>query len=168
LSSAFDLTVEAGRLVALLEDEGGALTPESEQRLAEYFEAAPDKLGAIAAVVRRLNAEADHFKRLADRATARVKSLRTKRERLRGNARELLIAHRDLTGESAIRGDHFSAHLSRTASMTSPSDPDAWPPEFVSVEEVTKLDRRGALSALRGGAEFEGFSLFHDWSVTLK
>ena len=52
--------------------------------------------------------------------------------------------------------------------MVSPSDPDAWPPEFVSVEEVKRMDKKGALSALRGGAELEGFSLLHDWSVTLK
>ena len=166
----YELATEAGALVALLEDADGVIDDESIARIDAFIDASGDKLEAYAAVVRRLNTEADTLaaekKRIAARFDSRIKGLRSQRERLRGCALDLLTAHKELTGESSVKGDTFSAHLSRTSSLVVPDDPLEWPAAFVSA--VPKLNRSALTKALRGGESFDGCDVRHGWSLVLK
>jgi hypothetical protein len=166
----YELAIEAGALVALLEDADGVIDDESIARIDAFIDASGDKLAAYAAVVRRLNAEADTLaaekKRIAARFDSRIKGLRSQRERLRGCALELLTAHRELTGERSIKGETFSAHLSKTSSLVVPDDPLEWPAAFVS--SVPKLNRSALTKALRGGESFDGCDIREGWTVVLK
>ena len=166
MPTGFDLTCEAARLVAELEEVDGVVDDQWERRFDALVEDSGDKLGAYKAVVDRLNTDADYLAREAKRYQARVAALRRQRDRVREMARALLVAHLELTGERKVKAVAYTAWLQSTTSLVGPSDPSDWPAAFVS--SVPKIDKRSALDALKAGEEHDGISLAHGFAVRFR
>jgi len=163
MPTGFDLTCEASRLVAELEEVDGVVDDQWERRFDALVEDSGDKLGAYKAVVDRLNNEADYLAREVKRYQGRIATLRRQRDRVRGMARDLLIAHLELTGDKRVKAPEYTAWLQATAALSGPADPSDWPAAFVS--SVPKIDKRSALDALKAGEEHHGLSIVAGYAI---
>lgn len=168
MSTAYELTIEAGRLVALLEDSGGVLDDESIERIDQFVEDSDDKIGASVAVIRALGSDVDRLTGIIKRYESNTKAKKLNIDRLRNNVRELLIVKLELTGKRMVKGDEFTAYLSNSDRLLTPDDPDKWPAEFVTHKTTAKLDRAALKRAIKGGEFVAGCSIVSETVFNLR
>lgn len=164
-ATAFELLAQAGAIVCGLEDAGGDLTDELDASIKTWLDNADDKLGAMWAVQRRLAAEDEVLKMLADRLAGARKRLAKNKERVNEMATQLLLAKIEVGEEPKVKRPEFSAWLATTRSVLGPTDPADWPEDLRT--EVTQVvaDRAGAKKLLEGGAQLPGFQLVESTGV---
>ena len=165
MGSTFDLMLEAGGLVERLMAAEGELSAERAEGLEGWAEETGDKLGALRAVYRRLDAEVSTWKHEEGRARDMRKRAERNQGRIKGLAVQLFLAREELGEPTSIKG---VAHLRKTVSARYPEELTAWP-EGLLIDQDPKPDRRGALERMKSGElTAEGFELVETCSVVFK
>ena len=157
--TAYELTIEAGRLVAMLDACDGVADDEANARIAEFLENAADKYGGIVAVIRAAEADMVKLEAIASRYDAAITRKRSFIKQMRDNMGELLKAEAELTGTTKIKRPEFTAYLSNSKRLIVPDAPEAWPADFVTEKTTAKLDRAALKKAITGGAFVEGCAI---------
>tara|TARA_R110000824_G_scaffold78664_1_gene198431 strand:- start:3306 stop:3782 length:477 start_codon:yes stop_codon:yes gene_type:complete len=156
---------EAGGLVAELMAAEGELSEELAQGLEGWAAETGDKLGALRAVYRRLEAEVSTWKHEEQLAQGMRKRAQDAQGRVKGLAVQLLLAREELGEPTSIKG---VAHLRKTVSGHYPEELVAWP-EGLLIAQDPKPDRRGALERMKSGElTADGFELVERCSVIFK
>jgi hypothetical protein len=80
----YEIPIEANDIESSLADNGGELTPEIEQRIADFLSQGKDKIEAAAVVVKSIQADAAICKAESTRLSQRAASLENAADRLKG------------------------------------------------------------------------------------
>jgi hypothetical protein len=159
--TTFELIQAANVLIMALTEDGGELDERSEALLDSFLSGCGDKLGGIRAMIKRCDTNAAYLTAEAKRLTDRKASLGKIKDRCRGYAKDLLQAHEELTGTTKVTTPTYTAYLTKRQAVVGPELAEDWP-EAWRTEEVTtrlRLDKAGALAAMKGGAEIDGLTL---------
>ena len=167
MPSAWELVEQARRLMAVIADDGGVLTDDTEEALAAWVNASEDKVGACIHAARRLEQEQAILKDEEDRLASRRRALAAAEERVRGYATSMLLEMETMGMEPKLRAPSYSVWLGESESLHVPEDPKLWPEEFVRVSK--SVDKRGLTEAVRQGAALPlGFELVKRRSVRFR
>lgn len=130
-----------------------------------------DKLEALFYVHRRLYAEASNLKDEADRLKARSRARLNEAARVKNYGTTLLLAYRDLTGDSKIRTERLTSSLRKTQAVeVAPHDSgladDRLPDEFYAVRMVETVSKTLLKIALQEGRRISGAELVTNHHIT--
>ena len=154
--STYQLIETANDLIGRLWALEGEADDETETAVDQWLEDCPDKLGAIAAVKRRIKDDVASLKSEEKRIADRRKSLEKSVERVSQLALGLLQAHEELTGETKIKRADLTAWIATTKSVEI-SDEDAIPSAFLVT--TTRPNKTAIGKTLKGGEEVPGCEL---------
>ena len=158
MSTVYDLTCAAELLILGLEQDGGVLSPEAEERLQAFADESEDKLEALAVVYHKLAEAAKADKSEADRFLHRRKSRLAARERVAAMGLALLKSRAELVEPTTVRTRAGTVYLGKSqATVQGPSEASEWPEEYRTA--VYKPDKAGALRDLKAGETIPGLSL---------
>lgn len=166
--NAYDITTRIRALVASLEASGGEADDTTEADLAALLDQAEHKVEAVVYTIQRLDVEAKAERELEDLHKRRRAAAERAQERVRGLLLELVQGHLALTGEGKLKTSHGTAYLIQSSRVEGPEDPAAWPTDYVEEVRTLKVDRKGALAALRGGESLPGLALVESTSVGVR
>lgn len=146
----YEIPTEARLIEEQLEESGGELTPELEQRINEFMAGSKDKIEAAAMVVRSLNASAEACKAEAKRLSERNAALERSADRLKN----LMLSAVDLGFAGKIKTNFFTIWGQNSADTThfdvQPDvQLDSLPERFVRVKR--ELNREELKSAFKAG-----------------
>lgn len=168
MTTTHDLIVQAGRLVAHLEDAGGELSEESAAELERVLLASEDKAAALISVDRAMSAEVDRLNAERKRIDARARAIERGKERVRGLLLELVRGQEALSGERKIRTDVGTAYILETTRVEGPEDVDQWPALLQRHVTTTTPNKSLAKDLLTNGETFEGVRLVTDVRVGVR
>lgn len=120
---------------------------------------------ATAAAILTIEARALQYKNRAAELAEQYKTMTRKTERLREYLRDAMAAAQMLR----IEGADFTVRLYPERDAAAVIDDEAIiPREFIRVETVEKIDKRGILDALKNGENIQGAHLEYRDRLTLK
>ena len=154
--STYQLIETANDLIGRLWALEGEVDDETETAVDQWLEDCPDKLGAIAAVKRRIKDDVASLKSEEKRIADRRKSLEKSVDRVSQLALGLLQAHEELTGETKIKRADLTAWIATTKSVEI-SDEDAIPSAFLVT--TTRPNKTAIGKTLKGGEDVPGCEL---------
>lgn len=167
MPSTWDLVDQARRLMAVIEEDAGVLTEETEAALAAWVNASEDKIGACVMAARRFDTEAQLLKEEEERLYRRRKALDAARERCRGYAQFMLEELEQMGNEPKVKGPNYTAYLQTADSLTYPDDIAQWPLNWRKT--VVSPDKQAASDAMRSGAEMPpGFEVVQKRSLRFR
>lgn len=162
--SLFHIQQDYLQLAAILEDNGGEITPEIEETLAVNQEQLQVKGVNYAFIIRQLIGESDMIKAEMDRLSKLMKSKVASADRLKN----VLKSAMELYGIESIKGDLINISLRNNAASVKIENEDALPKEFVT-EKITKTpDKKALKEAIESGQEIKGVSLTRSRSILIK
>ena len=146
-------------------DREGVLTEEDEQVIESWLAGCDSKLEGLRALYRRAESEAALWKREQDRLRAMQKRAESTMAWAKLAGLELLTDRAELGESTSVKG---VAHIKRSKALRAPDDPLDWPMSFL-IEQAPRLDRAGALKALKAGEDLgEGFGIDERASVVYR
>jgi len=154
--STYQLIETANDLIGRLWALEGEADDETETAVDQWLEDCPDKLGAIAAVKRRIKDDVASLKSEEKRIADRRKSLEKSVDRVSQLALGLLQAHEEMTGETKIKRADLTAWIATTKSVEI-SDEDAIPSAFLVT--TTRPNKTAIGKTLKGGEVVTGCEL---------
>jgi hypothetical protein len=154
--STYQLIETANDLIGRLWALEGEADDETETAVDQWLEDCPDKLGAIAAVKRRIKDDVASLKSEEKRIADRRKSLEKSVDRVSQLALGLLQAHEEMTGETKIKRADLTAWIATTKSVEI-SDEDAIPSAFLVT--TTRPNKTAIGKTLKGGEVVPGCEL---------
>jgi hypothetical protein len=167
MPSAWELVESARHLMAVIEDDGGVLTEETEAALAAWVNASEDKIGACVHAARRLTAEADLLKKEEERLYSRRKALEAGEARVREYATMMLLELEGVGQEPKVKTPTYTVWLGESESLHVPDDPALWPKAWTKT--VVTVDKRVANAALEAGADVPpGFEVVRKRTVRFR
>ena len=164
--TTFDITTTARHLAGALMDIADAEGEVDEARYDAWMgdvglvcEEIGEKLQALRAVRVRLLSEAEVLKSESRRVASRAKQRESEAERLRGYMKELLLAHRELHGESKVStGDGFVRLNKRTSYEVTVMDMDLISDDYLTRPEP-KLNKAAVVAAHKEGWIMDGIDV---------
>lgn len=167
MPSAWELVEQARRLMAVIADDGGVLTDDTEEALAAWVNASEDKVGACVHAARRLEQEQALLKEEEERLASRRRALAAAEERVRGYATSMLLEMETMGMEPRLRAPSYSVWLAESESLHVPEDQRLWPEEFIRVTK--SVDKVGVRDAFHKGAALpQGFEMVKRRSVRFR
>jgi hypothetical protein len=156
MSTTIQLHQEARGILDRMMDREGALDDEDEVILEHWANASGDKIEALRAVYHRASAEAEHWKREAEKATALRKRAESLMVWTKASGLDLMLDRLELGQDTSIKGVGYTTSQ---PVLVAPEDPLDWPVAYLR-EQEPKPDRRAALQALKDGKDIgDGFSI---------
>ena len=162
MTTTHDLICQA-RSIARLLDSGEATADDVEAEAVRWLLTAHDKLEALMHVHRALEADAAYLRDEERRLAERRRVIEAAAARVRDLGTQLLIEHRELTGEGAVKRPTYSARLARGEAVVGPDDAMEWPEAYRRVSVAP--DRAAAKAALKAGVDVPGVALVVSESV---
>jgi len=167
MSTTHEIAALAWGLMDDIEAADGEATPELDARLAAFAEAAADKLGALHAVHRRLQAEEAHEDGYLRRAKARRDAARSALDRVAALTLRLLDAVEATTGEARAFGDGWRLSVRPSVAVEVVAEGLPWlaetRPDLVSLRPVA--DKAAIRRALEAGEDVPGTVLLRRRNV---
>lgn len=155
--SGFDLLREAARIVALLEDAEGELTPEALEAIDAWTGAVDEKLPRYRAVAVAMKYAIEMHAAEVKRHQARIKALKATVERITDLATQVLKAREDVGEEARVRIGGVLYYLQKTERVVGPKRGEDWPVEYQRPK--VEPDKAKAKRALKAGLKIEGVTL---------
>ena len=156
MNNAIKLHRQALDIVNRMMEREGVLDEEDEQVLDEWVKGSGDELEALRAAYHRSASEAEYWKREADRATQMRKRAESCQVLAKAMGRDLMLDRQEMGEKTSVPG---VGHIRTSKSLIAPDDYMDWPAAYLK-EQDPKLDRAGALKALKSGKDLgEGFRL---------
>lgn len=166
--TSLELYAAALDIISELESPEGADPDAIAPRLAAWIDAADDKVGALYAVLRRIDAEDTALKAEQEAFAAARKRLATQEKRVRELAIALLSA-RDQVGEGGkVTRPTFSAWLTTSEVVVVPPDVQELPNAFVTSKTTYTADKLAIKAAIKAGDEVKGCAIVESRSVTFR
>lgn len=162
--SLYQIQQDYLQLAAILEDNGGEITPEIEDQLAINQEQLQTKGVNYALVIRQLSGEEAVIKAEIDRLTKLMKSKASAAERLKNTIKSAM----ELYGIQSIKGDLINISLKNNPVAVQIDDEGGVPPEYLVVKETRSPDKKALKAAIESGAEIPGVYLTTSKSITIK
>lgn len=154
---------EYASIVEELEENGGELTEDLEQRLAINGDNAAEKVESYCKIIRNLEAsvsakldEAERIKNSASRDNVTI-------DRMKNALRTFLIAtdNRKFTAGSFVVG-------LRKSSAVNITDENIIPAEYVWTKTTTNIDKVAIKNAIKNGTEVPGAEIKENTNLTIK
>ena len=164
--STYQLIETANDLIGRLWGLEGEVDDEIETAVDQWLNDCPDKLGAIAAVKRRIKDEVASLRREEVRITDRRKSLAKSVDRLSQSALGLMETHQELTGENKIKRPDLTAWIAKTTSVDIHNE-DLVPSGFIVVTH-TRPDKKAIREVLDAGDIVPGCELVEKSGVRFR
>lgn len=159
----YSINEEYVRLMQEVEEMGGELTPDMEQRLAINEEQWQQKLEAYAKIVMNYKAEAEAKKAEADRLAAAAKAAENNAERLKAT----ILFFLQSTGRRKEAAGNFQFSL-RDTEAVQVTDEAALPENFMVTKVSQSPDKKAIKEAIKGGAKVPGAELRRNTSLIIK
>ena len=159
----YDIMSEYASIVEELEENGGELTEELEQRLAINGDNASEKVESYCKIIRNLEATVSAKLDEADRIKASSKRDSVTIDRMKNALHTFLIAtdNRKFTAGSFVVGLRKSYAVNIT-------DENSIPAEYVKTTTTTSIDKMAVKEAIKNGAEVPGAEIKENTSLTIK
>jgi hypothetical protein len=165
-TTTHQLVTEANFLIASLEEAGGELTPAAEQAIAAWVAMGEDKLDRLRYVSLAASTQARMLRDESGRLLERARGVEKAEERVKLLAQELLVAHRNVTGETKLKTDRTTAWLQVSTKVVGPTDPTDWPIQYQRVK--VEADRQKAKEALERGESLEAYGITIETEESLR
>ena len=123
-----------------------------------------DKCVAVAAYFKNIEAEAEAIRKAEGEMLKRRRSLE-KRER---SLREYLLVNMKRCGFDKVHSPHFDISIEKNPPHVEVMNDQDIPPEFKTVEIVTKIDKIAIRNAIKEGREVPGARMVQDEKLKVK
>lgn len=153
--SLIELNADYARLMGLLMDAGGEITPELEAELAVNEQQLATKADKYDFIIQRLETEESHWKLQADRYAKVARSCSAARERLR----EAIKFTLKNTGKTEVVGENARFYLANSAPRLIVAPVTQLPPEYVVETIVREPNKDKIKGALKEGVAIPGCAL---------
>lgn len=132
--------------------------------LTSIDEAIEDKAENIAKLIRSLDADVEAYnneiKRLSDRKRVTENKIKSVKAYLQSNMEQL--------GKEKFKTELFSFGIQNNPASVDITNEQAIPVEFITVETVKKIDKRGLIQALKDGEDISGAELKQSRSLRIR
>lgn len=132
--------------------------------LTSIDEAIEDKAENIAKLIRSLDADVEAYnneiKRLSDRKRVAENKIKSVKAYLQSNMEQL--------GKEKFKTELFSFGIQNNPAGVDITNEQAIPVEFITVETVKKIDKRGLIQALKDGEDISGAELKQSRSLRIR
>lgn len=132
--------------------------------LTSIDEAIEDKAENIAKLIRSLDADVEAYnneiKRLSDRKRVAENKIKSVKAYLQSNMEQL--------GKEKFKTELFSFGIQNNPASVDITNEQAIPVEFITVETVKKIDKRGLIQALKDGEDISGAALKQSRSLRIR
>lgn len=176
-NTLYALTEQMTAIEAMLEDNGGELTPELESMWDETRESLVQKVDNYNALVQKLDAYATNIKAEVKRLQALQKTADNSLKRIKDHIKDVMEAN----GISSLEGRFCKMTLTRSTATEVDEDEALAPyveaigefaatlPDYIKVEaSVSKTAVKEAVKDLPEGVSLPGVSLAHHTSLRIK
>lgn len=163
MSNIFNIAAEELQIINELEENGGELTPELEERLALNETATDEKIASYREVLAQLKSEHETIDTEIKRLQALKKSKGTLLEKIKGN----LLWWMQATDRKSYKGATFSMSVRSTQSVEVLDEAvDTLPDDLVRIKREANKTAIGDL--LKAGETIEGCQLVTKQSITIR
>lgn len=153
--SLYGITEEIQKLEVMLIDEQGEITEESENLTARVNELLSNKTDGCVGFV-------DQQKDLITAAKSRIAHLRdfiSVRENSLTRFNEYVKTCLEQSGRDSFQGKLYQVKLRKPSKVLVIEDDGNVPPEFVTIETITKINKTDLKKAIKAGTEIKGVTL---------
>lgn len=163
----YDIMTEYASIVEELEENGGELTEELEQRLAINGDNAAEKVESYCKIIRNLEASVSAKLDEADRINASAKRDSVTIDRMKNALKTFLVAtdNRKFTAGSFVVGLRKSSDVNITDKN---SIPDEYVKTTVTTRIDTSIDNMAVKEAIKNGEEVPGAEIKENTNLTIK
>lgn len=162
--SLFHIQQDYLQLAAILEENGGEITPEIEESLAINQEQLQVKGVNYAFIIRKLTGESEMIKSEIDRLSKLMKSKQGAADRMKNMIKSAM----EMYGIESIKGDLINISLRNNAVSVQIENEDTLPTEYVTVKVTSSPNKKALKEAIETGIEIKGVSLSRSKSIIIK
>lgn len=152
----YEITREAQEIESILEENGGELTAELEERMKLNADALNDKGEGYVKWLKNTVAEYEACKAEKQKLDARMKSLNSLAERIKGNLMTAMIA---ADRPKCVFGAFKASVVNTTRVEVVEEAVDALPEEYKRVKHVVEPNKTALAAAMKSGETFDGCEL---------
>jgi hypothetical protein len=159
-SSLTDIVVESQRVINLIIESGGEITPEVEQVYNELQAQFIHKVDSCYYVIKKLDSDAEFFKKQSEFYQRIAKGIETSKVRIKDMIKSGMIA----LEKTEVSGDLSRFCLQKIADKLI-IDETKLPGEYKTIVQTIVPDREKILSDLKAGKEIEGAKLIENFAL---
>lgn len=164
MANIFQINQEYLHIAAILEDNGGEITPDVEEALTINREQLQSKAINYALVIRQIDGEASLIDAEIKRLQALKKAKDNTVERMKNTIKDAMILH----GVDKIQGDLINLSIRKSPDSVIVED-ESKIPDTYKIDQPKKLDKKLVADALKKGFEVPGAALKVDGkSLTIR
>lgn len=123
-----------------------------------------EKLEGYAMVIKNIESDVEGYKKEEKRLADRRKTMENKIKRMKENMQYSMVS----TGQRKVQGEKFSFTVQKNPPSLKVVDESLIPTDYVTVEEVRKVDRKEILAQLRSGVEVSGVEISQGESIRIR
>jgi len=160
MATLYDLTGSYAQIQQMIEEGADDLSG-----ILETVEGAiEEKLEGYAMVIRNIESDVEGLKGEEKRLGDRRKTMENGIKRMKENMQFAMSS----TGNQKVKGEKFTFTVQKNPPALKVLDESLIPKEYVTVEEVRTVDKKGILAQLKSGVEISGVEISQGESLRIR